>query len=169
MHFNQFGLGSFVYLTTKCRYGMRALAAIARAYGRQPVRRKDIRRAEGITEGYLENLLTTLKNNGLLLTVRGAGGGFMLSRPPEEISLLDVYRCLEGSPAPVPCLTTPRYCGKTETCVTRPLWARIHRSIEEILGATTVGDLLSQAETGQKRKRHSRRGDCRRTTQRVEK
>lgn len=158
-----------MYLTTKCRYGTRALAAIARAYGDKPVKRKDIRRAEGITEGYLENLLTTLKNNGLLLTVRGAGGGFMLSRPPEEISLLDVYRCLEGSPAPVPCLATPRYCGKTETCVTRPLWARIHRSIEEILRTTTVGDLLHQAETDEKRRENLQQGDCRQTSRRVEK
>lgn len=136
-----------MYLTTKCRYGMRALAAIARAYGKQPVKRKDIKRREDITEGYLENLLTTLKNDGHLLTVRGAGGGFMLTRPPGDISLLDVYRCLEGPTAPVPCLTNPRYCGKTETCVTRPLWGRIHRSIEEILGTTTLRDLLEEADS----------------------
>jgi Rrf2 family protein len=135
-------------LSTKCRYGMRALVDIAGSREKIPVKRKDIAEREGVSEGYLENLLVSLKISGLLYTVRGAKGGYVLTRPPEQITLLEVYEALEGPVAPVECLIAPSFCSRLDGCVTRRVWDRIRVSIETVLSQTTLRDLVREQKKG---------------------
>ncbi|MFW5775639.1 MAG: RrF2 family transcriptional regulator [Chitinivibrionales bacterium] len=131
-------------LSTKCRYGARALVEIASHFGDAPAKRKDIAQIQGLSDSYLENILITLKNAGIIDTVRGAKGGYVLSRPPEKITLLDVVQALEGSLAPVECLQKPSACSRTGDCVTRDVWRRVQQAEEEVLRNTTLKDLIDK-------------------------
>jgi Rrf2 family protein len=123
---------------------MRALVTIAHAYGIHPIKRKDIAKKENISESYLENLLITLKNRGIIYTTRGAKGGYTLARSPQDISLLDIYHALEGSVSPVECLDNPDICDKKNTCVTRTVWDRMQKSLTDVLENTSLNDLLNE-------------------------
>jgi len=133
-------------LSTKCRYGLRALVEVARAFGGEPLKRRDIARRQDISEGYLENLFVLLKSGGILFATRGARGGYALARPPGEISLLEVVKILEGPLGPVECLNNEDYCDRREGCTTRKVWERIRRSTEKILSEMTLEDLVKQDE-----------------------
>lgn len=133
-------------LSTKCRYGLRALIHVAREYGNRAVKRKEISALEGISEGYLENLLVNAKAAGLVSTTRGANGGYKLSHPPEEIRVLDIVEVLEGEVAPVDCLINHSYCDRVEECVTQKIWSRVKEAVEEILGETTLKDLVEDID-----------------------
>ncbi len=146
-----------MHLSTKCRYGVRALLSIAGAHGIQPVKRRDIAKQEGISAGYLENLLIALKNNGIIYTIRGAKGGYVLARSPRDITLLDVYHALEGPVAPVDCLENPDLCERQQRCVTRNVWNRIHKSIKNILQSTTLEALVRERKKTSKGGRHENR------------
>jgi len=137
-------------LSTKTRYGLRAALAIARQYGRGPVKRKAIARQEDITPAYLENILTVLKHQRFISTNRGAHGGFNLLLPPGRLSLLEIVTALEGPLAPVDCLENPSECGKTSRCVTRRVWEKLARAQEDVLRNLTLQDLLDwEKESGQ--------------------
>jgi Rrf2 family transcriptional regulator, cysteine metabolism repressor len=134
-------------LSTKSRYGTRAIIEIAKSYGKKPVKRKDIAKSQGLTESYLENILITLKKSGILGTIRGAQGGYVLKRPPGEIDLLEVMRVLEGSLAPVECLERTAFCDRTAICVARGVWKELMDAQERVLGSVTLQDLLDRCGT----------------------
>ena len=134
-------------LPTSCRYGIRALLEIARHYGDLPVKRKEIAHNQVISSSYLENILLTLKNNNLIDSTRGARGGYILTRPPDEINLLEIFIALEGSSAPVPCLTNPSSCQRFDRCVTRTVWQELKIANEQVLEKTTIQDLLNREKS----------------------
>lgn len=141
-------------LTTKCRYGTRAMLEMALAYGKGPVQLNQIAEHQGISRKYLVHLLASLKAAGLVKAVRGARGGYLLEKHPSDIKLIEIFRILEGSTSPVECVDDPRACPKSELCVTREVWIRIRNAMNEVLESTTLQDLVNEGRL----KRESQRG-----------
>jgi Rrf2 family cysteine metabolism transcriptional repressor len=131
-------------LTTKCRYGTRAMVEMGMAYGKGSVQLKHIAKQQRISPKYLVHLLASLKAAGLVKTVRGARGGYLLGKPPSETKLIEVFRVLEGTTSPVECVDDPKSCPESERCVTREVWTRIRDAINEVLESTTLQDLIDQ-------------------------
>lgn len=131
-------------LTTKCRYGTRAMIEIGMSYGAGSVQLNQISRRQKISPKYLVHLLASLKAAGLVKTVRGARGGYLVDRPPSRIKLSEIFRALEGSPSPVDCVDDPTICPESELCVARRLWTRIRDAISQVLESTTLQDLIDQ-------------------------
>ena len=135
-------------LSTRGRYGTRALLELALHYREGPVTLKDIAQSQQISLQYLEHLITTLVAGGIVRSTRGARGGVWLARPPEEIKLSEVIGLLEGSIAPVECVIDPKYCSRSELCVTRDIWSELKKVMNGVLESTTLQDLVER----QKRK-----------------
>jgi Rrf2 family protein len=131
-------------LSTKGRYGTRAMVELALHYGQGNVLLKDIAKRQGISNKYLEHLLVSLKVAGLIKSIRGAHGGYILAKPPAQIKLNQVIKVLEGSIAPVECVDDPKTCPRTEACVTRDVWRKIKRATDEILESVSLKDLVEQ-------------------------
>jgi Rrf2 family transcriptional regulator, cysteine metabolism repressor len=131
-------------LSTKCRYGARAILEIAKNYGKRPTKRKDIAHTQEISESYLENILLALKSNGLIDTVRGAQGGYELGRSPSGITLFQIVEALEGSLDLVDCLADSSACGRVGECAMRGVWSNLKKAMEETLSCVTLQDLLDK-------------------------
>lgn len=129
-------------LSTKCRYGARAVLEIAKQYKKTPIKRKDIVKTQDISDSYLENILITLKNTGIIDTIRGANGGYMLMRAPDKITMLEIVNSLEGSLSPVGCLDNPMSCDRIDTCSTRKVWRKLKDAKEEVLRSFTIQMLM---------------------------
>jgi Rrf2 family transcriptional regulator, cysteine metabolism repressor len=136
-------------LSTRSRYGTRAMLEIARHYGKAPLKRNDIIKAQGISKSYLENILITLKASQLITTERGASGGFTLKHSPAKTTLYQIVSTLEGSLAPVECVESPSTCEKSGRCVVRKAWNKLHQAQVECLKGITLQDLLEMEEKGQ--------------------
>lgn len=131
-------------LSSKCRYGIRAVLEIAKNYQQRPTKRKEIAASQDLDDSYLENILIDLKNKNIVAAIRGAKGGFVLKKAPEEITLLDVIQSLHGDLSPAECLNTPSVCNRVENCVTRPIWQRMKIAQEDVLKDVTIKQLLEQ-------------------------
>lgn len=141
-------------LTTKTRYGLRAMLALALEESGEPLSIKLIAQQQDIPEAYLEQLMATLKKEGLVVAVRGAQGGYILGTDSAEISVGQIIRALEGSLALVNCVEDEEFCVKSDQCAMHLLWARIHQGIDQIVDGITLGDMvndhhmLNQTEKG---------------------
>lgn len=133
-------------LSTKSRYGVRAVLEIARNYQKGPIKRRDIAQRQEISDAYLENILLVLRNTGIIETTRGANGGYVLARPPEKITILEIVDSLEGSIAPVECVEDPDGCRKSCSCAARNVWRKLHEARVKILGEMHLSDLLNDAK-----------------------
>jgi len=131
-------------LSTRGRYGTRALLELALHRGEEPVQLKDISRSQQIPLHYLEHIITPLISAGMIRSTRGARGGVSLARTPEEIKLSEVIQLLEGSVAPVECLNDPGVCARSEFCVTRDIWGELKEAMEGVLESTTLQDLVER-------------------------
>ncbi len=132
-------------ISTKGRYGARAMLELARHYDQGLLRANEIAESQMLSLKYLENLLATLKAAGLLISERGANGGYTLARPPAEITLLDVLRPLEDSLDIVHCTTADdRRCERLDDCVTREVWVELREVAEQVLGGKTLQDLAER-------------------------
>lgn len=132
-------------------YTFRALLELAQNYKKGPVMMSTISQKHDISRKYLHALLTALKTAGLVRSVRGSSGGYILARSPAEISLSDVVRVLEGSLALSDCVEDSTLCKEACRCPTRPIWEKISQTIEQMLAAVSIADLLErQRETEQK-------------------
>ncbi len=131
-------------LSTKGRYGTRALLDLALHQNDGPILLRDIARRQQISLRYLEHLITPLVAAGMVRSIRGARGGVWLARPPEGIRLSEVIQLLEGSTAPVECVNHPETCDRSSFCVTREVWRELKKATDEILSSTTVQDLVER-------------------------
>ena len=133
-------------LSTRSEYGVRAMVALAVAFGDRPVSLNDIAEKENLSLSYLEQLIGPLRRAGLVTGVRGAYGGYRLARPPEQITVGEVMRPLE-SIALTDC-TDPQAsadcCQRSPTCPARSVWVRVRDNIAATLDATTLADLCHQ-------------------------
>ena len=135
-------------LSTRARYGTRALLDLALHSGEGPVLLRDIAQRQQISPPYLEHLIAPLVAAGIIRSTRGAKGGIWLAKSPREIKLNEVVRLLEGSIAPVECVNDPEYCPRSEFCVTRDIWGELKKAMNGVLESTTLNDLVER----QKRK-----------------
>lgn len=131
-------------LSTRTRYGTRALLDLARHQGDKPIRLKDIARRQNISLHYLEHIVTPLVGTGIIRTTRGVHGGLQLARHPNEIKLSEVVQLLEGTITPVDCVIDPGSCSRSDLCVTRDVWGEMKEAIDKTLKAITLQDLVER-------------------------
>ena len=131
-------------LSTKGRYGTRAILELALHEGSQPVLLRDIAQRQQISLAYLEHVISPLIAGGILRSIKGPGGGITLNRKPSEIRLSDVIQLLEGSVAPVDCVDNPDICDRSSSCVTRDVWCELKDVMREVLESTTLKDLVER-------------------------
>jgi Rrf2 family cysteine metabolism transcriptional repressor len=141
-------------LSTKGRYGVRALLDLALHQGEGLVQLKEIARRQEFSLQYLEHLIAPLIAAGLVKSTRGARGGVLLLKPPSEVKLSEVVQILEGSIALVDCVNNPAICPRSASCVTRDIWIEMKRAMSHVLDSTTLQDLVER----QKQKRQSETG-----------
>ncbi len=129
-------------LSTRSRYGVRMMADLADNYGKTPVFLKDIAKREDISEKYLSIIVIPLRAAGLIQSTRGAYGGYVLARPPEEITVGDIFDAVEGKICLVDCVKNPQDCSRASTCPTRDVWSVLSDRIRDTLGSITMADLV---------------------------
>ncbi|MBK5239933.1 Rrf2 family transcriptional regulator [Clostridium sp.] len=128
-------------LSTKGRYGVKAMVDLAINYGEQPVSIKNISQRQNISEYYLEQLFSSLKKAKLIKSIRGAQGGYILNRAPEKITIQDVINVLEGPIEVSNCLEDGA-CNNIDCCATRLLWKKIQVSIDSVTSTITLKDIV---------------------------
>lgn len=129
-------------LSTKGQYGVRAMFEIANGYPDKPVTIKEIAEKQAVSVAYLEQILNKLRNGGLIKSIKGPGGGYLLSRKPEEISISAILKELEGPVAITSCLDPEEGCVRVDGCVTYMLWKSLGEKIEGFLDTVTLRDLI---------------------------
>ena len=134
-------------LSTKGRYGLRALIDLAQYSSGGPVSTASISARQDISERYLEQLMSMMKKAGLVKSIRGAGGGYVLAKDMCEISVGDVLRTLEGSLEPVDCagLEPEGMCSASDSCVAKYVWQRINESINRTVDEIRLDQLVDQS------------------------
>lgn len=130
-------------ISTKGRYGLTIMMELATKFGEGPTSLKSIAEKHQLSEHYLEQLVAPLRNAGLVKSVRGAYGGYILSKPPEELSAGDIIRVLEGPISPVD-------FTEEDDPAKRDLWIRIRDSIAQVLDTTTLSDLITFKDAGER-------------------
>ena len=138
-------------VSTRGEYGVRAMVALAHHYGDGPLSIAEIARQSNIPSAYLEQLVAPLRRAGLVISRRGARGGYILSRDPSEIRVGDVYRVMEGPVAPMDCVSedvNDQTCPLIDGCETRPIWLKVRNSIVDALDSTTLADLAHKPVSG---------------------
>lgn len=136
-------------LTTRGRYGLRAVLDLAVNSGDEAVALSQIADRQGISMNYLEQLIAKLKKSGIVNGIRGAQGGYILAMPADEISVGDILRALEGDLSPVDCSElnegdTP--CSSADICVTKYVWKRISDSINDTVDGIMLSDLVDESK-----------------------
>ncbi|MBM4031632.1 MAG: Rrf2 family transcriptional regulator [Planctomycetes bacterium] len=133
-----------MFISQKCQYAVRATFELAKRYGGGPVRIADVAEAQAIPVRFLEVILNQLKQGGFVLSQRGSRGGYVLARAPEELSVGDIIRFVEGPVAPVVCAMggnkadCPLYGG----CVFLPMWERVREAVSGVYDETTFRSLV---------------------------
>lgn len=133
-------------LSTKGQYGVRAMFEIAKGYPDTPTNIKQIAERQDVSVAYLEQILNTLRRAGLIQSIKGPGGGYILSAKPSEIAIGEILRELEGPVAITSCLNPEEGCSRVETCVTHLLWRSLGEKIQDFLNTITLEDLLNEEE-----------------------
>jgi Rrf2 family protein len=135
--------------STKAEYGVRVMVELARRAGEEPIPLAEIAADDGLPLAYLEHLVARLRRAGLVDSRRGSRGGYMLARPSTEITMAEVVEALEGSIAPIECISEAsdgsivcsRESREDRICPTKLLWTRVRGSIVRTLQETTLADL----------------------------
>ncbi|OPL08466.1 MAG: hypothetical protein AVO33_10945 [delta proteobacterium ML8_F1] len=132
-------------LSTKGRYGVKAMFDLALHYGEGPVSLSHISVRQDISLSYLEQLFALLRKEGLVSSIRGAQGGYVLKVPPDKITVGTVLNILEGTLAPVACVSKGhhQHCSKSGECVTRRVWEDIHQSVTQVVEGITLQDMVN--------------------------
>ena len=131
-------------LSTKGQYGVRAMFEIANGYPDKPVTIKEISEKQAVSVAYLEQILNKLRNGGLIKSIKGPGGGYILSKKPENISISAILKELEGPVAITSC-QTEEGCIRVDGCVTYALWKSLGEKIEGFLDTVSLKDLITGA------------------------
>ena len=132
-------------LSTRTRYGIRAILELAENYGEGPLHLKSIARSQGLSVKYLEQLMAVLKSAGIVGSVRGSKGGYILAKKPQEVKVSECFGCLEGSVITAECVDDETLCPRTADCAARGLWAEVEDAIKEVLESVTLQDLIDKA------------------------
>jgi Rrf2 family protein len=131
-------------LSTRVRYGLRALVELADVQKESPVLLDSVAQKQGISRKYLDAIFARLKTAGIVTSSRGAGGGFMLTRTPQQINLLQVYEGLEGKMSLVDCDVQDRHCGRQENCSTTEVWHEVSRLMADYMLSVDLAMLVKE-------------------------
>lgn len=131
-------------ISTKGRYALRVMVDLAQHEGDGYIPLKDIAQRQGLSEKYLESIVKLLARSGDLAGVRGKGGGYRLTRAPQEYSVGAILRLTEGNLSPVNCQALDGHCENAAACRTRPLWQKLDAMVEEYLDSVALSDLLEE-------------------------
>ena len=131
-------------ISTRGRYALRLMLDIALTDGKTPVSLRDVAQRQEISDKYLEQIITPLGRAGLVRSVRGAGGGYLLTKKPEEYTVGEILRPLEGSLAPVGCAQDKDCCGRAEQCVTQEVWQQVMAAVSSVVDRITLADLVGR-------------------------
>lgn len=134
-------------LSKRTKYGLKALAFIARNFEGKPVAVSEISKSENIPSKFLESILLTLRKSGVLSSRKGKGGGYYLMKPPQETPMTDVIRILEGPIAMLPCVSLNYYeecadCPSEDTCKVNKLMVKVRDNTLEVFRNSTLADLI---------------------------
>lgn len=130
-------------LSTKGQYGVRALYEIASSYPDRPVSIREISERQNVSVSYLEQILNKLRRAGFIKSIKGPGGGYVLTKRPEEISIASILKELEGPFAITSCLDPEEGCIRVDSCVVHLLWKSLGEQIDAFLNTITLQSLLS--------------------------
>ena len=134
-------------ISTKGRYAIKLMLDLATYYNGEPVKIKDIARRQHISDKYLEQIVTALTRSGYLRSQRGNNGGYRLAKRPEDYTVGDILRVMEGPLNPVPCLEgDSNPCVRCEDCTVLPFWKGFAKVINEYVDSVTLQDLKDQSE-----------------------
>ena len=134
-------------VSTKGRYALRVMVNLARHNREEYVPLKEIAESEGISQKYLESIMTVLSKADFLDAVHGKGGGYRLNRSPEGYTIGAILKLTEGSLAAVSCTSQgPAACARTECCQTKPMWDRLDKMIDDFFEGITLADLMNEAK-----------------------
>ena len=137
-------------LSTKTRYGLRAMITIARNWER-PVTCESIAETQVLSKKYLDGILSILRSAGLLRSFKGQGGGYVLAKPPWEMTARDVVLVLEEGLSISPCMDDPGVCDNTDGCPTREMWRSLSAAMSDTLGKVTLAELTAWKPGTEKR------------------
>ena len=134
-------------VSTKGRYALRVMVGFALRGGQEFVPLKEIAESEGISQKYLESIMTVLSKAGFVDAVHGKGGGYRLNRSPAEYTVGSILKLTEGSLAAVSCTTQgPSACSRSTCCQTKPMWEKLDKLIDDFFEGITLADLLEEAK-----------------------
>ena len=131
-------------ISTKIRYGTRAMVELASHYGEGPIELREVAKNENISLKYLEQVIIPLRSAGLVKSVRGSKGGYSLAKPPSEICISDLVEILEGPVYLVECLRDPKACQRSSICVSRDIWEEVSDGINRIFHSVTLEDMVNR-------------------------
>ena len=130
-------------LSTRSRYGTRMMLDLAQHYDEGPVQIGAVAKREDISVKYLEQLIIPLKKANFIKSVRGPKGGHMLSKPPEEITVGEIVRILEGGINLSSCIENPEMCDRTSSCLTRGIWEETTKAMHDKLNSVTLSKIIN--------------------------
>ncbi len=149
-------------LSTRSRYGVRMMIALAETAAAGPVFLKDIAAGENISEKYLSLIVIPLRAAGLIRSIRGAHGGYILAKAPEDISLHDILKAVEEDTCLVQCVSEPASCDRAASCPTRDVWTLLSDTINQTISGVTLAQLVADKKnkTGgiEKKPRRGKKG-----------
>ena len=133
-------------ISTRGRYALRVMIDIAENSNGNYIRLDEIAARQEISEKYLESILVILTRGNLLIGLRGKGGGYKLTKSPENYTIGSILRLTEGSLAPVACLKKAETCQKQADCKTLPVWKGLNNAITDYLESITLADILEMPD-----------------------
>ena len=141
----------FMKISTKGRYALRLMLDLATNGTGSPISVKDIAERQGISDKYLEQIIAMLNKAGFVRSIRGAQGGYMLSKTPEEYTVGMILRLAEGNLAPASCVQEGEApCERADKCGTAPLWRKINDAVNGVIDTTTLQDLMNWQQSENK-------------------
>ena len=134
-------------VSTKGRYALRVMVHFARRGGEEYIPLKEIAESEGISQKYLESIMTSLSKAGFVDAVHGKGGGYRLNRRPEDYTIGSILKLTEGSLSAVSCTSQgAAACSRSECCNALPMWERLDRMINDFFEGITLADLMKESK-----------------------
>ena len=134
-------------VSTKGRYALRVMVGFAQRGGEEYIPLKEIAEAEGISQKYLESIMTVLSKAGFVDAVHGKGGGYRLNRKPAEYTVGSILKLTEGGLSAVSCTSQgAAACARTECCQAKPMWDCLDKMIDDFFEGITLADLLKESE-----------------------
>jgi Rrf2 family protein len=133
-------------LSTRTRYGLRALLEVAYNQAEGPVQIKTIAKRQDISVKYLEQLMAVLKLGGVVRSIRGSKGGYLLAKPANQIKLNEVFRAFEGPVVTVDGVDDEDFCARSADCVARQVWVEVQEAIENVLKSINLQDLVDRSK-----------------------